>query len=140
MADNPDVDLDNEALDDIVDEVNLRNGISFLPMHASAGFAWVCSHSPSMLPLAFFLSGFHLPDDARFLPFPALTLSHTLPFPPLSMQTFREADLVGDDRIHPEEWMALVKKNPSVVAFMTLPVLGQLTKRFPTHPPGRAQR
>lgn len=66
MADNPDVDLDEQALDVIVDE------------------------------------------------------------------TFAELDLASDDRISPDEWLRLVRSNPDVISYMTLPVLTQLEARFPT--------
>ncbi|EFN58801.1 hypothetical protein CHLNCDRAFT_29817 [Chlorella variabilis] len=66
MADNPDVDLDEQALDEIVD------------------------------------------------------------------QTFNEMDLTKDGVINPEEWMALVHRNPDVISFMTLPVLTEVCQRYPT--------
>ena len=66
MADNPDVDLDEQALDEIVDE------------------------------------------------------------------TFQELDLTKDGVINPEEWMRLVKRNPDIISYMTLPVLSELCQRFPT--------
>ncbi|PRW55970.1 calcineurin B 7 isoform X1 [Chlorella sorokiniana] len=72
MADNPDVDLDEVALDDIVD------------------------------------------------------------------QTFTEMDLTKDGVINPEEWLALVQRNPDVISFMTLPVLTEVCKRWPTPKKGAA--
>lgn len=46
-----------------------------------------------------------------------------------STQTFAEIDLVRDGRINPEEWMSLVKRNPGVIEFMTLPALKDLQLR-----------
>lgn len=57
----------------------------------------------------------------------ATTPSH----PPFSWQTLAEVDLAGDGRINPEEWLALVRRNPDVISFMNLPVLQELTSRFP---------
>lgn len=68
MADNPDVHLDDSALDDIVDD------------------------------------------------------------------TFREIDLAKDGKINPEEWQALVQRNPSIISYMTLPVLTELCRKFPPSP------
>jgi len=48
--------------------------------------------------------------------------------------TFKQIDLVGDGKINPEEWMALVKRNPSIISYMTLPVLAEICRRFPTTP------
>jgi serine/threonine-protein phosphatase 2B regulatory subunit len=48
--------------------------------------------------------------------------------------TFAEADLARDGRIHLEEWRALVARTPGVIAFMTLPTLQELTRRFPPSP------
>ncbi|KAK2075838.1 hypothetical protein QBZ16_001579 [Prototheca wickerhamii] len=45
--------------------------------------------------------------------------------------TLAEVDLAGDGRINPEEWLALVRRNPDVISFMNLPVLQELTSRFP---------
>jgi len=48
--------------------------------------------------------------------------------------TFKEIDLAGDGRINPEEWSTLVHRNPSIIGYMTLPVLRELCKRFPPSP------
>lgn len=48
------------------------------------------------------------------------------------MQTFEEADLAGDGHISPEEWQILVKKHPKMINYMTLPVLKELTKKYPS--------
>lgn len=45
--------------------------------------------------------------------------------------TFKQVDLTGDGRINPEEWMALVKKNPGIISYMTLPVLTTVVSRYP---------
>lgn len=61
-----------------------------------------------------------------------------LPFhavPPFGLQTFDELDIARDGRINPEEWATLVRRNPEIIAFMTLPVLEELTARFPATPP-----
>lgn len=68
MADNPDVHLDEEALDEIVDD------------------------------------------------------------------TFKEIDLARDGKINPEEWLTLVQRNPSIIRYMTLPVLTDVCRRFPPSP------
>jgi serine/threonine-protein phosphatase 2B regulatory subunit len=47
-------------------------------------------------------------------------------------QTFKEADLAGDGHISPEEWQTLVKNNPHLINYMTLPVLKELTKKYPS--------
>ncbi|DBA92663.1 TPA: hypothetical protein ACH3X1_002875 [Trebouxia sp. C0004] len=47
-------------------------------------------------------------------------------------QTFKEADLAGDGHISPEEWQILVKKHPNMINYMTLPVLKELTKKYPS--------
>ena len=48
--------------------------------------------------------------------------------------TFDEVDLARDGRINPEEWLTLVQKNPSIISYMTLPVLSDLCQRFPPTP------
>ena len=48
------------------------------------------------------------------------------------MQTFEEADLAGDGHISPEEWQILVQKHPNTINYMTLPVLKELTKKYPS--------
>jgi len=48
------------------------------------------------------------------------------------MQTFKEADLAGDGHISPDEWQILVQKHPSMINYMTLPVLKELTKKYPS--------
>lgn len=50
----------------------------------------------------------------------------------LCMQTFQEADLAGDGHISPEEWQILVQKHPNMINYMTLPVLKELTKKYPS--------
>eukprot|EP00891_Asterochloris_glomerata_P007358 jgi/Astpho2/7358/fgenesh1_pm.00114_%23_6_t len=47
-------------------------------------------------------------------------------------QTFKEADLAGDGHISPEEWQILVNKNPTLINYMTLPMLKDLTKTYPS--------
>ena len=49
-----------------------------------------------------------------------------------SLQTFQEADLAGDGHISPEEWQVLVNKYPTMLSYMTLPVLKELTKKYPS--------
>ncbi|KAL3148573.1 hypothetical protein ABBQ38_014006 [Trebouxia sp. C0009 RCD-2024] len=46
--------------------------------------------------------------------------------------TFKEADLAGDGHISPDEWQILVQKHPNVISYMTLPVLKELTKKYPS--------
>ena len=48
--------------------------------------------------------------------------------------TFKQVDLTGDGRINPEEWMALVKKSPGIISYMTLPVLTTVVSRYPRTP------
>lgn len=48
--------------------------------------------------------------------------------------TFDQVDVTGDGRIVPEEWMTLVKKNPSIISYMTLPVLADICRKFPPLP------
>ena len=48
------------------------------------------------------------------------------------MQTFKEADLAGDGHISPDEWQILVQKHPNMINYMTLPVLKELTKKYPS--------
>ncbi|KAL4443040.1 hypothetical protein ABPG77_008531 [Micractinium sp. CCAP 211/92] len=53
-------------------------------------------------------------------------------------QTFSEMDLTRDGVINPEEWLALVQRNPDIISFMTLPVLTEVCQRYPTpHKPAR---
>lgn len=47
-------------------------------------------------------------------------------------QTFEEADLAKDGRISNDEWHILVKKDPTIVSFMTIPLLRDVTKRYPS--------
>ena len=47
-------------------------------------------------------------------------------------QTFEEADLAKDGRISQEEWMILVKNQPVILNFMTLPVLRNVTTKYPS--------
>ncbi|KAK9861804.1 hypothetical protein WJX84_009388 [Apatococcus fuscideae] len=47
-------------------------------------------------------------------------------------QTFEEADILRDGKIHPEEWQTFVHKNPSIINYMTLPVLKELTEKYPS--------
>ena len=51
---------------------------------------------------------------------------------PYMVQTFKEADLAGDGHISPEEWQILVKKNPTLINYMTLPMLKDLTRTYPS--------
>ena len=44
-------------------------------------------------------------------------------------ETFAELDLSRDGRIDPEEWTSLVMRNPSVISYMTLPVLAELKRK-----------
>ena len=48
------------------------------------------------------------------------------------VQTFEEADILRDGKIHPEEWQTFVHKNPSIINYMTLPVLKELTEKYPS--------
>lgn len=48
--------------------------------------------------------------------------------------TFDQIDMVGDGKINPEEWMALVQRNPSIISYMTLPVLSDICRKFPPSP------
>ena len=45
--------------------------------------------------------------------------------------TVKEIDIVGDGCIHPEEWQSFVQRNPSLIAYMTLPVLKEVSAKFP---------
>ncbi|KAL6767376.1 hypothetical protein ACKKBF_B35040 [Auxenochlorella protothecoides x Auxenochlorella symbiontica] len=45
--------------------------------------------------------------------------------------TFAELDIARDGRINPEEWGALVSRTPDIISYMTLPVLRELTTRYP---------
>jgi serine/threonine-protein phosphatase 2B regulatory subunit len=56
------------------------------------------------------------------------------------VDTFKQVDVTGDGKINPEEWMALVKKNPSIIRYMTLPVLADICQKFPPSPGMRRQR
>lgn len=42
-------------------------------------------------------------------------------------KTFEEADLAGDGHISIEEWLTLVREQPSVISYMTLPSLKDIT-------------
>lgn len=46
-------------------------------------------------------------------------------------RTFKEVDLRGDGKIHEDEWIELVARKPACIGNMTLPVLRELTTRFP---------
>mmetsp|Transcript_8128 Transcript_8128/g.23325 ORF Transcript_8128/g.23325 Transcript_8128/m.23325 type:complete len:221 (-) Transcript_8128:33-695(-) len=46
-------------------------------------------------------------------------------------QTFEEVDLAKDGKIHPAEWQTFCENYPVVINYMTLPVLRDLTARFP---------
>lgn len=48
--------------------------------------------------------------------------------------TVKEIDLVGDGKINPEEWHSLVQRNPGIISYMTLPVLKELSSKFPPSP------
>lgn len=48
--------------------------------------------------------------------------------------TVKEIDLVGDGRINPEEWQSMILRNPSIISYMTLPVLREITTKFPPSP------
>lgn len=48
------------------------------------------------------------------------------------LQTFEEADLAKDGRISHEEWLILVHKHPVIINFMTLPVLREVTTKYPS--------
>lgn len=41
-------------------------------------------------------------------------------------QTFAQADTAGDGIISPREWLELVTANPSIIDYMTLPVLKEV--------------
>ena len=41
-------------------------------------------------------------------------------------QTFAQADTAGDGIISPHEWLELVTANPSIIDYMTLPVLKEV--------------
>lgn len=56
------------------------------------------------------------------------------------VDTFKQVDVTGDGKINPEEWMALVKKNPSIIRYMTLPVLADICRKFPPSPQIRRRR
>lgn len=90
MADNPDVDLDEQALDDIVDQVCV--GV----------WGWL---RPASVLLSL------LPMRAQLCPL-TCPLPVCLPACLPRLQTFKEMDLTKDGVINPEEWMALVHRNP----------------------------
>lgn len=46
------------------------------------------------------------------------------------LQTFEEADLAGDGHISSDEWLALVRGNPSVISYMTLAPLKEITLMY----------
>ena len=48
------------------------------------------------------------------------------------VQTFAEVDTMSDGAITPRDWQLLVQRNPSVISYMTLPVLKELTTRYPS--------
>ena len=48
------------------------------------------------------------------------------------MQTFKEADLAGDGHISMDEWLTLVRSNPGIISYMTLPVLKEVTTKYPS--------
>lgn len=48
------------------------------------------------------------------------------------VQTFKEADLAGDGHISQEEWLAFVRSKPSIISYMTLPVLREVTLKYPS--------
>ena len=50
----------------------------------------------------------------------------------LHTQTIVEADLAGDGHISPAEWQALVRASPDIINYMTLPVLQQVTTKYPS--------
>lgn len=45
----------------------------------------------------------------------------------LDMQTFEDADIAGDGHISMEEWLSLVRDNPSIISYMTLAPLKEIT-------------
>lgn len=45
-------------------------------------------------------------------------------------QTFEDVG-VTNGKISPEQWQQLVKANPQMISYMTLPVLSQLTTKYP---------
>lgn len=51
--------------------------------------------------------------------------------------TFKQVDISGDGKINPEEWMTLVHRTPSIISFMTLPVLASISQKFPPSPATR---
>lgn len=46
--------------------------------------------------------------------------------------TFEEADLARDGRISHGEFLAFVEKNPAICSFMTLPMLTDVTLKYPS--------
>lgn len=51
-----------------------------------------------------------------------------------SHQTFEDVG-VTNGKISPEQWQQLVKANPQMISYMTLPVLSQLTTKYPLKKP-----
>lgn len=47
-------------------------------------------------------------------------------------KTFEEADLARDGRISHEEFLFLVENNPAICSFMTLPMLTDVTLKYPS--------
>lgn len=47
-------------------------------------------------------------------------------------KTFEEADLARDGRISHEEFLMLVENNPTICSFMTLPMLRDVTLKYPS--------
>lgn len=47
-------------------------------------------------------------------------------------RTFKEVDIDSNGTINLEEFKVLVNKNPSVISYMTLPILKELTTKFPS--------
>lgn len=47
-------------------------------------------------------------------------------------QTFAEADVAGDGHISSQEWQQLVQRSPDIISYMTLPVLKQVTAKYPS--------
>ncbi|TVU32431.1 hypothetical protein EJB05_24162 [Eragrostis curvula] len=47
-------------------------------------------------------------------------------------QTFKQADMNGDNKIDPNEWKDFASKNPGLLKNMTLPYLKDITMAFPS--------